>query len=242
MGKGAYALSPSSFRIIGVDRSSGVDVDVKLDALTEANARVKAELRGIIVTSVEAAALDGATASPRTEAALSDPEPLSPPEGDPSGHVSPFKMSPVPFDPRAYARASRTGIGGWLILPAIGIVISPLMVLAGIAQNMTLSESPEVLESFRTTLIGQTLLLFALFGVQIAVAVSFFMKKRFLPKLMVGYMLGNIALTVVVVAWTASIIGIYPDAVADIMGAVIVAAVWIPYFLISERVKNTFVM
>lgn len=41
------------YKVTGVSRSHGSDVQMEFDALNESNARVKAELQGIVVTSVE---------------------------------------------------------------------------------------------------------------------------------------------------------------------------------------------
>ncbi|MFZ4576720.1 MAG: hypothetical protein ACOYN0_20245, partial [Phycisphaerales bacterium] len=41
------------YRVTGVSKTAGTDVQVEFDALNEANARVKAELREVVVTSVE---------------------------------------------------------------------------------------------------------------------------------------------------------------------------------------------
>ena len=41
-----------SFVVLGVDRQSGMDTRVRVDAESPANARVKAELKGILVTDV----------------------------------------------------------------------------------------------------------------------------------------------------------------------------------------------
>lgn len=43
---------PGSFDVAGVDRDSGLDTHVVIEAESPANARVKAELRGIVVTGV----------------------------------------------------------------------------------------------------------------------------------------------------------------------------------------------
>ena len=40
------------YRVVGVDRNTGDDVEIVIDAVTEQNARVKADLQGIIVTEV----------------------------------------------------------------------------------------------------------------------------------------------------------------------------------------------
>ena len=43
----------SEYQIVGVDTRSHDDVVITIEALSEANARAKAELRGVLVTEVE---------------------------------------------------------------------------------------------------------------------------------------------------------------------------------------------
>ena len=43
---------PGTYRVIGVDRETKADKDVTLEAASSDNARVKAELDGIVVTEV----------------------------------------------------------------------------------------------------------------------------------------------------------------------------------------------
>ena len=43
------------FTIKGVDRESGLDTDLVVDAESEANAKAKAELKGVVVTETSAA-------------------------------------------------------------------------------------------------------------------------------------------------------------------------------------------
>lgn len=43
---------PGRFRVVGVDAESGSDTAVYVDAWNEDNARIKAELKGVIVTKV----------------------------------------------------------------------------------------------------------------------------------------------------------------------------------------------
>lgn len=45
--------SPGRFKVIGVDRNSAEDVELVVDAATPQNARVKAELKGLVVTDVQ---------------------------------------------------------------------------------------------------------------------------------------------------------------------------------------------
>jgi hypothetical protein len=41
-----------SFRVIGIHKESGADVDYTVEAITPGNAKAKAEMQGILVTSV----------------------------------------------------------------------------------------------------------------------------------------------------------------------------------------------
>jgi hypothetical protein len=43
---------PGSYRVIGVDRTTREDKDITIEAASSDNARVKAELEGIVVTEV----------------------------------------------------------------------------------------------------------------------------------------------------------------------------------------------
>ena len=61
------ADKPGKFRVSGVDRESGLDEVLYIDAESAPNARVKAELRGMIVTQVESAAEEMATAKAEAE-------------------------------------------------------------------------------------------------------------------------------------------------------------------------------
>lgn len=72
------------FKVIGVHRRTGNDVELFIEALNEANARVKADLKGIIVTCVKqvpdpaAASRKVSTPSPGKQAPPSDKTPQQP--------------------------------------------------------------------------------------------------------------------------------------------------------------------
>jgi hypothetical protein len=46
---------PGRYHVIGVDRATEEDVELLIDAKTLANAKVKAELRGVVVTQIQKA-------------------------------------------------------------------------------------------------------------------------------------------------------------------------------------------
>lgn len=108
------------------------------------------------------------------------------------------------------------GIGGWLLVPAFRLVSGPVLGAA----RLYIGRPP----------IEEMVFAFPFLGFQIYLAVVFFQKKSFVPKLMVACFLIELILTFAV----ASKAG-------DIAGAAGVATVWIPYFLLSKRVKATFV-
>ncbi|QQS40886.1 MAG: DUF2569 domain-containing protein [Acidobacteriota bacterium] len=150
-----------------------------------------------------------------------------------------------------------SGIGGWLILVAIGIVFSPIRIAgqiipvytevfkSGVWSALTTPGSPNYHPLWAPLLLGEigtNLLLIALW---IFIAVLFFNKKKSFPKWYIGAMAFSLGF-VVINAFSIKIV--MPDApvfdvetATEIGRTVIATAIWIPYMLVSERVANTFV-
>lgn len=137
-----------------------------------------------------------------------------------------------------------SGIGGWLILPAIGLVLSPIFVLLFINSRIlpffTAVQFTEDQSELRTMLILDLVVNLAIFAYNIAVAVFFFKKKKILPKLVISlyvlnlfFLLGDrfIFLTLNDEQFTLALVR-----------GLLSSFIWIPYFLISKRVKATFVV
>ena len=134
------------------------------------------------------------------------------------------------------------GIGGWLVVPAIGLVLSPiimgvsLVMSAGLASDVARQgyggfHALEMLCDFG-------LLLFIIYA-----AIHFFGKRRNAPSIM-------IALYVVQLVSQGVLLMIELGADAEpfaiesgkaLVRSAIGAAIWIPYFRVSKRVKATFV-
>ena len=148
------------------------------------------------------------------------------------------------------------GIGGWLILVAIGLCVQPVLLLKAIADNVAIFD-PDTWRALTTPgapayhplwaplLLGETgvnLVLFAWSGVLLYV---FFAKRRGFPRLVVAYMGVSLAAVLADLALARTI----PSAQAHLTASdyrqvgrsAISAAVWIPYFLRSRRVAATFV-
>lgn len=153
--------------------------------------------------------------------------------------------------------AKGTPIGGWLILIGIGLVLSPILILVGLigedgfynantwavlwSQEGVLGKPLIILVVFE--LLGNLLLLFY----AIILVVLFFKRRSILPKLIIIYFIFYFLFHVVDFALSYLIVGDYltaadnQESIKEILSAALRGAIWIPYFLISERVKDTFV-
>jgi len=141
------------------------------------------------------------------------------------------------------------GIGGWLILPAIGLVISPFMSLHGIITDtllLTSSVYPSLSAnhpSITGLLIFEVLINAAFLAAVICLNFLFYTKKRILPNCMIAL---YAAQCVLMLADHLATTAVFPSAdlsssIIAVIRSLIVAVVWIPYFLNSRRVEATFV-
>ncbi len=137
-----------------------------------------------------------------------------------------------------------TGIGGWLILPAIGIVVAPVQFTLNILDYFPKFEllQPGTLVHLMTTAEILGWVGFAILATM--TAVRFFTYRKSAPTLYRALLLGQL-LFVVGAYWAAAILFDAPifdvDAGFAIGMLLAACAIWIPYFLYSVRVRNTFV-
>jgi Protein of unknown function (DUF2569) len=152
---------------------------------------------------------------------------------------------------------SLKGIGGWLILPLLGLIMSPLIMAFSIYEDLSPVFSSDYWEDLTSPTSGlyhplwERVLIFeaaghlTIFLLGLAALVSFLRKSRKAPRLVIMWLL----LTLVFVAADSYFRGYIPGGVEEfdssflpgIWRAGIPAAIWIPYFLVSKRVKATFV-
>jgi hypothetical protein len=148
------------------------------------------------------------------------------------------------------------GIGGWLLLPLLGLIVTPIRVGYSLVADYIpffreswpvltdpndLSYHPLWAPLIIYEVLGDAVLaLTALLGL-----VLMFRRDRRLPKLMVALYSFNaiyIAVDTAVAAQIPALAGSDDfSASQDLIRAVVAAGIWIPYFLMSKRVKNTFV-
>lgn len=159
------------------------------------------------------------------------------------------------YNPNIWDYAQEKSIGGWLILPAIGITITPLVLLIQIvSQGHFNQNSWSALFNHES---GESVLLMSMFGAEIVynfllltfsilLLVLFYQRRTNVPILITIFYIINIVGPLVDLFIINQIIPNYLTAsetkgiYRTLVQSIIAAAIWIPYFNISERAKNTF--
>ncbi len=151
-----------------------------------------------------------------------------------------METRPLDHDPESEATGSGpAGIGGWLLIPALTLVSVAFAASSSILDEQLAAVSLEILAGNVLLTVGSVVLL-----------VLFFQRSRHLPGLMVVFYLVLVSVaTLEYVAVDRLLLGVTPE-IADreaklvndgIRISIASAILWIPYFLVSRRVKNTFV-
>lgn len=162
-------------------------------------------------------------------------------------------MEPAQVTPTAGPK----GIGGWLIAVAIGVCLAPVRIGAAIVRDnlppfkaqiwgaLTTPTSPAYHPLWAPLLVGSVIANVVLLALSIGVLVLFFRKKRSLPSMAITFMalgvLGQGAELAAMQAIPAAAGTITYKDVGSLIRAALGAAIWIPYFLRSKRVRATFV-
>ncbi|WP_055108570.1 DUF2569 domain-containing protein [Paenibacillus ihumii] len=150
-----------------------------------------------------------------------------------------------------------SGLGGWLVLTQIGLFLTLVLGFLQLPEYFLSIFGTETWELFTSKdsvyyhplwapmLIFEAIFNSLLMGFTIFILIMFYQKKAILPKLMIILYSANLLF------WIADIIMMYQiplarevedgSSIRDVVKSAITCAIWIPYFLKSERVKNTFV-
>lgn len=147
-------------------------------------------------------------------------------------------------------------IGGWLILVGIGIVISPIRLLINLFDieyfNASLFASIDSLTSGTTNIAWKGLIIFEIISniflivSSLILCLLFFNKRNTFPKAYILFLSASLTISVVDFIWAYQFASYSPEdntlsiEIVSLIRMVITCAIWIPYFLTSERVKETF--
>lgn len=150
------------------------------------------------------------------------------------------------------------GIGGWLVLPALGLLISPIRfcflfyssilpsLMPATWNALTNSNSPAYHPLWGPLIVFESISNLALFIFTLRLLWLFFKKSNRVPGLVVIWLVLSMALQVVDILFAAQIPAVAVqqnnlESVKDLTRSLVAAVIWIPYFKRSKRVKNTFV-
>ncbi len=155
-------------------------------------------------------------------------------------------------DPLSSSIKSHYKIGGWLILPLIGLFITVMTVSSTLITEFFNYDLWKLLSlDYSSSNFGLSLLVMAelVFNISLLVysvllIVLFLQNRSSVPFLMVSFYLG-IFLFMALDAFFANALSIgntdtFLEKYSDLFRSLVSALIWIPYFLISERVKSVF--
>jgi hypothetical protein len=144
------------------------------------------------------------------------------------------------------------GIGGWLLIVAVGQVIGPLGLLVTLGQTFFDPDALKGFEQFPLASYGELAFHLALMLLAIPTAVMFFRKSRYFPRVFICQLVAAFVIPALSVVWTALTLSaqlggsvgeflvLEPQEKTQFMLTIVAALIWIPYTLKSRRVRNTF--
>lgn len=141
------------------------------------------------------------------------------------------------------SRSDLNGIGGWLILIAVGLAVSPFVSLFGIYRDFRLlfGHANWALESYHGLALlilfeaaTNTIFFLSLIGLNIL----FYQKKKSFPGWMIAFLC--VQIFIILVDHLAAMRYFPTVSLAHPARALISASIWVPYLLRSLRVKETF--
>lgn len=161
---------------------------------------------------------------------------LSGPPGDP--------VPPLPGD------APYEGLGGWLLLVGLGVIVRPVALVVGMVRDQKSLFDVEAWEGFTApgqhrvlpaVVLGELGVNLALLTLGVAVLVAFFRRRRlFVPLFAAQLILGPVVLGVDEVVSRTLLGNADPQAAAQVAKAALPSLLWLWYLARSRRVRATF--
>jgi Protein of unknown function (DUF2569)/GYF domain 2 len=147
-----------------------------------------------------------------------------------------------------------SGIEGWLVLLALGLVFGSIRFLVSIVQYFGTLDS-DLARQFPLAVIGEVLLNIALAALFICTLVLFFRRAKRFPRMYVYFIAGSVLIPLIGALWSAwlvsNAIGLAfgpifwsafgPSEIRDALTTLIFGTIWIVYLKRSRRAANTFV-
>jgi hypothetical protein len=168
----------------------------------------------------------------------------------------PEPSAEVPEPTLAQGEAEPAGVGGFLVLVAIGVFLAPVInalvvlvtyppLFTGPAWAIVTTPGSAAYHALWAPLIiGEISMNVAFIAVGVWLIVLFLRRARRFPPVYMGYMITSALFLFIHSQLLAVVLKGQPALAGDnssLGRAVISAAIWVPYMLSSRRVKNTFV-
>ena len=154
------------------------------------------------------------------------------------------------------SQAAPSGIGGWLLLVAVGVCLTPIRIAAEIVRGLrplepatwhavTTPGTRAYHPLFGPLIVGELVVNVALLIWAVVLVYLFFTRRRAFPMAMIAFMIARVVAQVA----DAGVALMIPAAAArmgaatygGIASGVLVALVWVPYLIKSRRVELTFI-
>ena len=149
------------------------------------------------------------------------------------------------------------GLRGWLILVGLGIIASPIKIsfqiypvysklfTDGSWAALTTPGTESYHPLWAPILISEISINVALALTWLFIAFLFFAKKRFFPKWYIGIFVFTLAFMLVDAVAIRAVLPneeiFDPDTIKELARTLVTMLIWVPYMLMSKRVKATFV-
>lgn len=155
------------------------------------------------------------------------------------------------YDPEPYFSDTSEPIGGWLILIGIGLLFTPFRLFFDFYKDPSLLGGDRLLPLLSDGQFGlfSYILLINIYNTlhiffSILLLILFFKRRSSLPQFIVIYYAVNAVMalvdTIVSLSIDPSLSNSF-SSYSDLIGSIFAASIWIPYFRMSVRVKETFV-
>ncbi len=144
-----------------------------------------------------------------------------------------------------------SGIGGWLVLPTIGVTLTPIILLASLFSNDYLDlETWALLFNPSSSFYSPTHAMFILWEFSfnllfvvysILVAILLYSRRSSLPRMVIILYVANFLFLLAdyILAMTMDL-EVTNDVNTQLIKSLVAVIIWVPYFILSERVKQTF--